>query len=321
MKAARLVGPREFEFVEMETPTLKPGEVIVRMEHVSICGTDLRTYDRVLAEQDYPLPIGRPCHECLGVIEESLEENFKPGQRVIAVTNAGGLVEYAAVPVELLVPVPDIGMDPALWVLCQPGGTVIYSCQLMGSVLGKRVVILSQGPIGLAFTQLIARQGASQVIVRDLLDYRLEMAKQAGATHTINAAREDVPKAVATITRGAMADVAVEAAGRRETAHQLFEVLRLQGLAVIFGLTHDEDIFPFDWRKMSSKLPRILVTNSAAAGERVECVRTCVDLVAQERLDFSHLVSHRLPFNDVSRAYELYSKKLDNSLKILINVG
>jgi alcohol dehydrogenase len=117
-----------------------------------------------------------------------------------------------------------------------------------------------------------------------------------------------------------MADFSVEAAGRPETSHQAFEVLRRQGTAIIFGMTHDEDVFPFDWGMMYSKLPRIIVTNSAAAGERVDCVRTCVDLVEQGRLDLSYMITHRLPFTEVPRAYELYSQKLDNSLKVIMTV-
>jgi L-iditol 2-dehydrogenase len=319
MKAARIVSPREFDLLDVERPTPERGEVLVHMEHLAVCGSDLRTYDRILSEADYPLPIGRPCHECLGTVEESRDDAVKPGQRVIAVTNAGGLVEYLAVAGDLCVPVPEAA-DPSLWVLCQPAGTVIYAVQQMGSVLGRRVVVLGQGPIGLVFTELLARAGATQIIVTDLHDYRLEAAKRMGATHTINAAREDVEEAVTEITGGAMADIAVEACGRPEAAHQVFRTLRLQGLAVIFGIPHIEDTFSFNWAAMYERIPRMVVCNSLRAGDRVDAVRTCVDLVAQGRLDFSHLVTHRLPFEEMQQAYDLYSGKTNSVLKVLISV-
>jgi L-iditol 2-dehydrogenase len=319
MKAARLVSPREFEILDVPTPKAVPGEVLIRMEHVSICGSDLRTYDRVLDETDYPLKVGVPCHECLGIVEESPDAELLPGQRVVALTYAGGLVEYAAVPTNRIVAVPDAA-DPALWVLCQPAGTVVYACQQIGGVLGQRVVVLGQGPIGLMFTDLLARLGATQVIVTDLHDYRLEAARRVGATHTINASRENVAQAVAEITGGAMADIAIEACGRAEAAHQVFQTLRMRGLAVIFGLAHSEDIFPFNWSAMYDKLPRMIVVNSQRAGEVVASVRTCVDLVAQGRLDFSYLVTHRLPFASMQQAYDLYSGKTHNVLKVLISV-
>ena len=319
MKAAQIVSPREFDILDVPMPKPEPGEVLVRMEHLSVCGSDLRTYDRVLREEDYPLKIGVPCHECLGTVIESTVDNVQPGQRVIAVTNVGGLVEYLAVPSTLCVPVPD-APDPSLWVLCQPVGTVIHSMQQMGSVLGQRVVVLGQGPIGVMFTDLLSRAGAAQVIVTDLHEYRLGIAKQHGATHTINAGRDDVAEAVAEITGGAMADIAIEACGRPEAARQVFQSLRLQGLAIIFGMSHSEDVFPFHWSEMYDKLPRMIVTNSARSGDRVTVVQHCVDLVARGRLDFSYLVTHRLPFDRLQEAYDLYSGKTHQAMKVIISV-
>ncbi|MPZ50101.1 MAG: zinc-binding dehydrogenase, partial [Dehalococcoidia bacterium] len=306
--------------LETPAPLLVPGEVIVRMEHLSICGSDLRVYDRVLPEDEYPRPIGQPCHECLGVVVESREEGIKVGQRVIAVTNIGGLAEYLSVPTDLIVTLPEDAPANPAWVLCQPLGTVIHAVEQMGSLFGKRVLVIGQGPIGLTFTQLVARMGARQVIVCDKHDYRLDQAKRLGATHTINATREDIVAGVTEITGGALADIAVEATGRPEALHQLFETLRMRGMAVIFGLTHDEDVFPIDWRMICEKIPNILVTNSARAGDRVDCVRTAVDLVNQGRIDVSHLLTHRLSWKELARGFEIYSAKAEDSLKVVIDV-
>ena len=318
MKAARLVGPRRFEFEDAPMPSLKQGEVLVKMEYFSVCGSDLRTYDRVLPEEDYPLAPGAPCHECVGVVQESQDDRLRPGQRVIAL-QAGGLLEYAAVPARNAVPVPD-GVDPASWVLCQPVGTVLYAVQQVGSILGKRVVVLGQGPIGLSFTDFLARGGARQVIVADLHDYRLDVARSLGATHTLNPNRDNVLEAIREITGGELADVAIEACGRPETCHQVFESLRMQGTAVIFGIAHDEDSFEFDWNAMTSKLPRIVVTNSARSGDMPDTVAATVDLVSQGRLSLDHLLTHRMGWEDVGKAYETYSTKLENSLKVVMNV-
>jgi len=318
MKAARLVGPRRFEFEDVPMPSLKDGEVLVKMEYLSVCGSDLRMYDRVFPEEEYPLRLGAPCHECAGIVEESRDERFRPGQRVIAL-QAGGLFEYAAVPGGRIVPVPDAG-DPAMWVLCQPVGTVLYATQQIGTVLGKRAVVLGQGPIGLSFTDFLARGGARQVIAVDLLDYRLSMAAKLGATHTLNPRNVNVQEAVAEITGGALADVAVEACGRPETCQQVFDVIRQEGTAIIFGIAHDEDVFPFDWTAMTNKLPRMIVTNSARSGNMPEDVAATVDLVSQGRLTVSHLLTHRMSWQDVGKAYETYSNKLDNSLKVVMSV-
>ena len=317
MKAARLVGPRRFAFEDVEMPSLKEGEALVKMEYFSVCGSDLRFYDKTLPEEQYPLNPGAPCHENVGVVQESRDPSLKPGQRVIAL-QSGGLLEYAAVRARNLVPVPDGGVDPASWVLCQPVGTVLYAAQQIGTILGKRAVVFGQGPIGLTFTDFLARGGARHVIVIDKHDYRLDTSRKLGATHTINATREDPIEAIKEITGGRMADVAVEAVGRPETCQQVFETLRMQGTAVIFGIAHDEDVFEFNWTAMANKLPRIIVTNSARSGDMPDTVGVAVDLVSQGRLSVDHLLTHRMGWEEVGRAYETYSGKLENSLKIVM---
>jgi threonine dehydrogenase-like Zn-dependent dehydrogenase len=165
------------------------------------------------------------------------------------------------------------------------------------------------------------RAGASQVIVTDVHDYRLEVARRLGATDVINAAREDVRQRVADITDGAMADVSIEACGLRETYHQVFDVLRVQGTVIIFGIPHLEDVIPFDWSTAYSKLPTIVVTNSAAAGERGRFVAKCVDLVANGRLDLSYLATHRFDWHDVAQAFDAYATQKDSTLKGIIALG
>lgn len=317
MKAARLVGPRQFAFEDVEAPSIADGEVLVRMEYFSICGSDLRTYDRTFPEEEYPFRLGGPCHETLGIVEESRDPSLKPGQRVIALQT--GMLQYSAVPASRAIPVPDGARDAAMWVLCQPVGTVLYSVQQIGTILGKTVAVFGQGPIGLSFTDFLVRGGARKVIVADLLDYRLDIAKKLGATHTVNATTTNAVEAIQEITGGEMVDIAVEACGRPQTAHQVFEALKMQGTAVIFGIAHDEDVFEFDWNAMTSKLPRMVVTNSARAGDMPNTVAACVDLVSQGRLSLDHLLTHRMTWDDVGKAYEMYSGKQDHSLKIVMS--
>jgi L-iditol 2-dehydrogenase len=316
----QLVAPQELRFVDVPEPPVAKGEVLVRMEYLAVCGSDLKFYDRDLPHTSYPLPPGRPCHECVGTIEFSSVPDFQPGQRVIALVRSGGLVERAAVPADSLVPLPEADVDPALWVLCQPMGTVMYAVERLGSVLGKRVVVVGAGPIGLCFTDLLVRAGARQVIVTDVHDYRLEVARRLGATDVIHAGREDVRQRVTEITAGAMADVSIEACGLRATYHQVFDVLRVQGTVIIFGIPHLEDVMPFDWAAAYSKLPTIVVTNSAAAGERGEFVARCVDLVAQGRLDLSYLATHRFSWQEIPQAFDVYATQKDRALKGIIAV-
>src|SRR5581483_2167652 len=163
--------------------------------------------------------------------------------------------------------------------------------------------------------------GATRVIVTDIHDYRLDVARRVGATHVINAARENVAARVAEITGGAMADISIEACGLRETYHQIFDALRVQGTAIVFGIPHLEDVIPFDWSAAYSKLPNIIVTNSAAAGERGRYVQVAVDLVAQGRLDLSYLATQHFGWDEIPEAFEAYAAQKDRTLKGIISVG
>ncbi|MBV9577302.1 MAG: zinc-binding dehydrogenase [Chloroflexi bacterium] len=320
MKAVQLVAPQQLKFVELPAPVPSSGQVLVRMDYLAVCGSDLKFYERNLPDVMYPMGPGRPCHECVGTVEVSTVPEFKPGDRVIALIQTGGMVESAVLPAELLVPLPDAEIDPALWVLCQPMGTVMYSVHRIGSVLGKRVVVVGAGPIGLCFTDLMVRHGARQVITTDVHTYRLETAARLGATHTIDASRENVAERVSEITGGEMADVAIEACGLSETYQQVFDVIRKQGTVAIFGVPHLEDRFSLQWDSVYNKLPTIIVTNSAQAGERTYWVALCVDLVAQGRLDLSYLATHQFSWDEVPAAFDFYSTKKDGALKCVIHV-
>ena len=320
MRAARIMGPQRIELTNPEPPQAQDGEVLVRVQRVSVCGSDLRKFDRALPEEQYPLPDAHPCHECAGVVEESRSEDYREGQRVIVLPyNSTGLGEYVAVPASRIIPLPDDG-DLSEWLMCQHLGTVMYSCSRIGSVIGKRVVILGQGPIGLNFTYWIHRMGARQIVVSDVVWHRLETARRMGATHVINAAREDVLGAVTEVTQGEMADVVIEAAGEPETVDQMFKVLRLEGLAIVFAEPRMQDIFPVNYDQMQGRLPTIISTLSARTEDPAQCIKECVGLVEQGRLDLSHLVTHRMPFDDVQKAFDMYSRREDGVLKVVMEI-
>ena len=139
-----------------------------------------------------------------------------------------------SVPASRIIPLPNEG-DLATLLMCQHMGPVMFSCNQIGSVIGKSVVILGQGAIGLNFTYWMHRMGAKQIIVTDLVEHRLKVAKSLGATHTINVTNQDSVSEITNATNGELADVVIEAAGEPETVNEMFKVLKLQGLAIVFA--------------------------------------------------------------------------------------
>ena len=323
MKAAQLVGPKLFEFVEIDTPTISADQCLIQVQEVSICGSDCRHgYAPIEDDNEYPLAPGRPCHEIAGTVVESRSDQYREGQRVIVLptTGAGGLVEYMASGTDRMIALPDHG-DLKEWLMCQPSGTVLYSCQRAGSVLGHSVLIVGQGAIGLSFTMLMVMQGARQVIVADKLDYRLEWGKKFGATHTINPDTENFDEAVKEITGGVGPDVTVEASGFPDGLDAAFRLVKQFGRVVIFGI-QSQDVLPVDTRHWMNLQPTIIPTTGARSGDPTTHIANIVALKDRGIIDPGQMVTHYKQFNveDVNQSYQMYEEYRDNIIKVVMTL-
>ena len=321
MKAARLAGPKHFEFLETETPTAQDGQCLVKLERVSVCGSDIRHGFSINPEEDYPMAAGSPCHELAGVIVDSRTDSYREGQRVIVIPQrgAGGLVEYIVSDPSRMILLPDHGgLDE--WVMCQPSGTVLFSCQQMPNLLGKNVLVMGQGSIGLSFTMITSRIGARNVIAADLLDYRLEKSIEFGSTHRVNPDRDDLEEAVMDITDGLGADVVVEAAGYPDTFNMCFRVVRQFGTVIVFGVQTDEFV-PVEHSYLLERQPRIIPTTGARSGNPIRHIQEIVALRERGWCDPSKLITHRIGFSDVQKAYDMYDQRDDNVIKVVMNIN
>ena len=325
MKAARIKAPKQFEVMDVEAPEISDGQCLIRLERWSVCGSDIRhAYGPILPEEEYPMRIGAPCHEAAGTIVESRSDKFREGQRVIVLPTWGGpgaLVEYIAGNADRIAALPDDG-DLSEWLTCQPSGTVLYSCQHMGAILGKRVLIMGQGSIGLSFTAICARAGARQIIAVDLEDYRLEYSKRFGATHTINPTKDKLDEAVAEITGGHGADIAVEAAGYPDTLEAVLRLVTKFGKVIIFGAQGGEPgsktaIESDLWMR---NLPTIIPTLGAASGDAISHIENMIELKARGWWDPGEMVTHNIKFDEVQRAYDMYEKREDQVIKVMMGM-
>lgn len=323
MKAARLVGPRQFELVEAEVPVPDEGECLIRLEKLSVCGSDIRhEFSHIFPEEHYPGRLGVPGHECAGVVVESKTQEFHEGQRVIIYpgrgVRSGGLVEYIAATPNWMCALPEEG-DLAEWVLCQPSGTVLYSVQQMGSLLGKDVVVVGQGVIGLSFTMLTAKLGAQRVIGIDPLDYRLEWSRKMGATDTINPDEDDVAAAVNDLTGGLGADVVVEAAGYPDSFNTALRLVKQFGQVMVFGI-QGEEFIPVEHNLLMERQPQLIPTTGGRLRNPMAPIKTMVELKRRGWCDPGQMLTHRLPFAEVQRAFELYEGQQDGIIKVVMTV-
>ena len=327
MKAVQLTGPRKLEFIEAPTPTPADGQVLLKIEQASVCGSDTHlSYEPVLPEERYPSVPGAPCHEIAGTIVESRNPDYQVGQRAIVLPDynpetgpsGGGLAEYIAS--SRIIALPDHGgLDE--WVMCQPSGTVLYSARQWGNASDKRIAILGQGAIGLSFTMIAAAQGARQVIAIDLEDYRLDKAKEMGATDIINADKENVAEAIQEMTKGEGVDVVADASGDPEGLNQAVSLVNRFGLIVGFSLVSATEPVVFTQQAWMRKSARLAPTVSGASPTPTEAIEKMVALRDRGWADPAKLITHRVGWDGIPDAYEMYANRSDQVIKVVMDIN
>ncbi|MCX7679756.1 MAG: zinc-binding dehydrogenase [Spirochaetes bacterium] len=316
MKAARIVSPRKFEIFDEKISDLPEGMVMVKLTHAALCGSDYPYFYNEFPSPSYPLPAGYPGHECCGVVLKSKSPFFDEGDRVMYYPpHLDGYKEcHIAEPLRLQ-KLPDCEVPIKTLLLTQVVGCVSHAVFRIDRPYKKSVVIVGQGPIGLIFTALMKRHGASQVIALDLLDYRLEIAKKMGADFVINPAREDAHEKVKALTEGLMADIVIDAYGQKsEVINMCFELARHNGQVAFFGICLEEKprldfntFFRKELRMIASVGPELKIDYPYA-----------LQMIVSGAIDVSPLVSHTMPFEKIQEAFELAISRKENVVKVVL---
>jgi L-iditol 2-dehydrogenase len=324
MKAIQVTGPRRLELAEVPVPEPAEGEVLIKLEALSVCGTDMMAYRHPQPEEDYPLGHGTPCHECAGTIVQSDLSEWPVGRRVIYLPalNLNGGAEYVVAQPETLVSVPDDG-DMGEWLMCQPWGTVLYALEQVrervGPVAGKNVAVLGQGCIGLFFTMTLKQMGARKIIAIDPNEHRLAMSRKLGANLAINTSRVAPRKVVQEVFGNQGADIVVEASGDATALDQCVGMARMYGTLVLFGIPEEKEV-TFDYLTAISKQLTLVGTVSATCEAPAKPIQEAVDRRANGEVDLSWLITHRLGFEEAPAGYELYADRGDGLIKLVLEI-
>ena len=320
MKAIQVTGPRILKLIDIPIPEPTDGEVLIKLEAVSVCGTDMMAYRHPQPEEEYPLGAGTPCHECAGTIVESKSPDWAVGRRVIYLPalNLNGGAEFVVAAPETLVSLPDDG-DIGEWLMCQPWGTVLYALEQVKPVDGKNVAVLGQGCIGLLFTMTLKQMGARKVIAIDPNEHRLAMSRRLGADLAVNSSRIAPVKVVQQVFGNQGADMVVEASGDSSALDLCASMARMYGTLVLFGIPEEKEI-RFDYLTAISKQLRMVGTVSATCETPAKPIQQAVDLRATKEVDLSWLVTHRLDFKDAAAGYQLYANREDPLIKLVLEI-
>ncbi|MDE2824094.1 MAG: zinc-binding dehydrogenase, partial [Chloroflexota bacterium] len=253
---------------------------------------------------------------------ETRSDRFREGDRVIVLpTSDTTLVEYIEALPERMIALPDDGPMNE-WLMCQPSGTVIYGCQQLGMLLGKNVVVLGQGAIGLSFTAILSRSGVSNLIAVDPLDYRLEYSEKFGATHIVNPTVTPTEDAVLDILGGEKPDIVVEAAGYTDTLNMALRLVKSFGTVMMFGIQQKSRehgfVVPMEYADFRGSNARLKTVAAGHTEDITSHIELMVELKRRGWWDPAELITHRLPFDEVQRAFDMYVDHDDGIVKVVM---
>jgi len=211
--------------------------------------------------------------------------------------------EYAVVPEMGCIPAPaalDFAQLALIGCSVTTGvGAAVFNARVQP---GDRVVVIGCGGVGLNAVQGARLSGADMIIAVDVKDTALEFAKKFGATHTVNARKEDAVARVQALTGGG-AHFAFEAYGAGATTKMAVDMLRKRGTAVIVGIAPNGDTANIEPVVLTRGEKTVTGTYYGSAHSRQDMPRIC-DWIAQGRLDVASLVTRRYSLGEINRAYE-----------------
>lgn len=322
MLAGQITRPGQLDFIELPLPQIAEGQLLVKLELASLCGSDIPyflhdTSHPSVAGQPLPLRPGLSLHELLGTVYESRSKRFKEGDRVLALpfNYLQGMSEYFLSADSLAVPLPSGAAEQL--VLSQPLGTVVHACRKLSNLPGKTVVVLGQGPIGQLFCALLRHLGAARVITVDSLADRLRISSRMGATHVFGDDPAELKAAVRDLTNGLGADVVVEAIGKEETLNLTPDLIRRQGTVILFGLPN-RYAFNVAIHEFFYKEARLI---GCVGPDVQEDFPIAVELIATGVIDVKPLITHRFPFLKAQDAFTLFSQRRDGAMKIILETN
>ena len=319
MLAAQAVSKGRLTVVETPRPECAEGGVLLKTNFASICGSDLHFVYYGLNEK-WPMMPGAPGHESTGVIVQSRTKGLKEGDRVLAAPmfwESACMAEYQAVKGSAIAHL-SAAQPEEYQLMAQQLGTVIYAGKRMPPLFGKTIAVLGQGSAGLFWDFVLKRLGAERVIACDPVAHRAALGPKFGADQSLNLNGGEATKAVMDYTAGQGADVVVEAVGSIPTLTQAFELVRDQGLVVLFGLPESPGPVPWNHMTMFLKRASAFIPWGSQEEPGLASYRQSLDWINSGQIDVAPVASHILPLSKVQEAFGLAAARRDNVVKVTL---
>ena len=339
MKQAVMTRPGAIEIRDAAMPDLGANDVLIRVERIGVCGSDVHVFHGLHPYTSYPVVQG---HEVGGTISQvgAAVAGLEAGEvvtflpqivcgscypcrhgmyhicdqlKVMGFQAPGAAQEYFAVPAQSIVTLPP-GASAEEAAMIEPIAVAVHALERGGGARGKRVLVLGGGPIGNLTAQVARATGAASVMLTDVDPFRLRKATECAIPHAVNPNDTDLEQALDQHFEPDRADLILECVGVEATMSQAISAARKGSTIVVvgvFGKKPAVDVGLVQDRELN------VVGSLMYQREDFE---TAVRLLAEGRLMLEPLITHHVPFDGYLGAYEdIVSGK--DAMKVMIDVA
>lgn len=343
MKAVIFYAPGDIRVEEVAAPKCGDGDVLVKVDACAVCGSDLKAAASGNVRIKPPRIMG---HEFTGIIVETgsgVDRSWE-GERVVMATSIscgkccycrrgyrnlcvdlspmgysydGGMAEYVLVPSRAienghLITVPP-QLPAEIAALAEPVSCAVNAVEQCGIRMGDTVLVAGAGPMGILNACIARACGASKIILSEVNENRLRQCEDFAFDRLVNPSKESLKQTVMDETEGYGVDAVIVAAPAAQPQEEALELVRKQGSVMLFAsLPAGKSMLTVDSRLIHYKELRVLGSSDSTP----EHVKKAVELLAARAFPAEKIVTHRLPLDDIEKAFELM--RSGESLRVVL---
>jgi L-iditol 2-dehydrogenase len=339
IKQAVMTAPGQIEIHEIEAPAPGQGEVLLRIQRIGVCGSDVHVYHGKHPYTSYPVVQGHEYSATVEAVGPGVT-GLQPGDLVTSMPQIvcgecapckrgdyhicdrlkvegfqapGCAQELWVTQADKIIALP-AGFSIEAGAMAEPVSVAVHAVGRAGDVDGKRVVVLGAGPIGNLVAQ-VARAGGAKVLVTDLSDHRLEIARQCGLENVANLARESLADAAARVFGADGFNVAFECVGVEPTITAAVANIEKGGTLVVVGVFGEKPRVD-----LGLVQDRELNLHGTLMYKRADYVRA-VELIQSGQVQVGPLMSKHFAMKDYLAAYQFIDQARDKTMKVFIDIA
>lgn len=310
-KRAVLIEPRNIEVQEIEINP-GPGQMLVKVGGCGLCNWELNHWKGLIGPN--PQPLG---HEWAGEVVQLGEnvQGFVIGDLVSGESvGMTGFSEYLIANAKGCFKL-DKNVDTRT-ALVEPLQCVVTVLNAAAPEAGDYGIVQGCGPMGLWCVQALSGNYLSGLIAIDVSDYKLELAKKYGATHTINSRKSDVYERISEITKGHMADFVIEGTGIPSLLNNAVPYLRKTGRGrLILMSSHEESCKEFDFRQAIDRSIEIRVAHPPYQLKPQDNLRRAIEFINRGVFKMDEIITHRYTLDEIQKAFETLENRPGDYIK------